>query len=456
MSKFFVPVMFLVVSALFFVTVPASANDIRIGVLNIRGPEDAIKSWQQIADRLNATIPGHHFVIIPHSYKEMEQAVANEQLEFVVANPAQYIELSVKYGASRIATQISQVGRMGSPYIGSVIFTKAARTDITTLADLRGKSLAAASKTAFASWLVTRDELKRHGILSSDLASVQFSGSADKVVEAVQNGAADSGAVLTDILESMQQEGKIALADFRILNQQHVAGFPFLLSSDLYPNFAFARLKHTDMQLSNSVAAQLLLMPIGKPVGHYTNTIGWSVPDNYGNVYKLLKEWRLPPYEEYGKVTLKEAIRQHWLTASLTLLTFMSLLLIVYLSQNIKQRRIKYRDLEEAKQELEEQNNLVKEQRDLLACQKIDLEAALAKVKLLEGIIPICSYCNKIRDDQNSWLQMEQYISNHSEAHFSHGVCPNCFEEQKKVIEKMETAVTEPSTLAPRPVTAKM
>jgi hypothetical protein len=56
------------------------------------------------------------------------------------------------------------------------------------------------------------------------------------------------------------------------------------------------------------------------------------------------------------------------------------------------------------------------------------LEAALAKVKQLEGIIPICSYCKKIRDDKESWQQMENYITEHSEALFSHGICPECYQ----------------------------
>jgi hypothetical protein len=55
------------------------------------------------------------------------------------------------------------------------------------------------------------------------------------------------------------------------------------------------------------------------------------------------------------------------------------------------------------------------------------LEAALAKVRQLEGIIPICMYCKKIRDDKESWQQMEGYISEHSEAKFSHGICPECY-----------------------------
>lgn len=63
-------------------------------------------------------------------------------------------------------------------------------------------------------------------------------------------------------------------------------------------------------------------------------------------------------------------------------------------------------------------------------------EVLLARVKRLEGIIPICSYCKKIRDDQNSWQQLEQYLSEHSEALFSHGICPHCMEEQMLNIPK--------------------
>jgi DNA-binding response OmpR family regulator len=74
----------------------------------------------------------------------------------------------------------------------------------------------------------------------------------------------------------------------------------------------------------------------------------------------------------------------------------------------------------------------LKAQRDLLKLQNKELEEALARVKQLEGIIPICMYCKRIRDDQSSWQQLEEYISEHSEAHFSHGICPHCVEEQMK------------------------
>jgi sigma-B regulation protein RsbU (phosphoserine phosphatase) len=64
-----------------------------------------------------------------------------------------------------------------------------------------------------------------------------------------------------------------------------------------------------------------------------------------------------------------------------------------------------------------------------LAARVLELEEALARVKQLQGLLPICSYCKKIRDDRNYWRQVETYISEHSEAVFSHGICPECFEK---------------------------
>jgi hypothetical protein len=54
------------------------------------------------------------------------------------------------------------------------------------------------------------------------------------------------------------------------------------------------------------------------------------------------------------------------------------------------------------------------------------LEAALAQVKTWEGILPICAACKKIRDEANAWVALDEYVSEHSEARFSHGMCPDC------------------------------
>jgi len=66
-----------------------------------------------------------------------------------------------------------------------------------------------------------------------------------------------------------------------------------------------------------------------------------------------------------------------------------------------------------------------------------ELEAALAHVKQLEGILPICSYCKKIRNDLDCWQHVETFVADHSQAKFSHGICPACFENT--VIPQLES-----------------
>ncbi len=70
-----------------------------------------------------------------------------------------------------------------------------------------------------------------------------------------------------------------------------------------------------------------------------------------------------------------------------------------------------------------------------LAERVAELQAALSNVKQLHGLLPICSYCKRIRGDDQYWQQVEGYIAQHSNAEFSHGICPTCF---AKVSEELD------------------
>jgi PAS domain S-box-containing protein len=75
------------------------------------------------------------------------------------------------------------------------------------------------------------------------------------------------------------------------------------------------------------------------------------------------------------------------------------------------------RDITDAKRAEQERDRLVAE-----------LQQALAEVKRLQAILPICSYCRKVRDDGNYWHTVEEYISAHTDSRFSHSICPSCME----------------------------
>ncbi len=69
------------------------------------------------------------------------------------------------------------------------------------------------------------------------------------------------------------------------------------------------------------------------------------------------------------------------------------------------------------------------EMQDALAEKIVELRRALAEIKTLRGIVPICAGCKKIRDDEGFWQQVEVYVREHTEAEFSHGLCPECMKK---------------------------
>jgi len=80
------------------------------------------------------------------------------------------------------------------------------------------------------------------------------------------------------------------------------------------------------------------------------------------------------------------------------------------------------KELSLAQQEVERRRKVELELEQVIG----NLQKALAEVKTLRGLLPICAYCKKVRDDKGYWKQIEMYIMEHSEAEFSHGICPDC------------------------------
>jgi hypothetical protein len=85
-----------------------------------------------------------------------------------------------------------------------------------------------------------------------------------------------------------------------------------------------------------------------------------------------------------------------------------------------------FKEMDSSRHELKDMNDklssLSGEQRELIA----KLQDALANIKTLKGLLPICASCKKIRDDKGYWSQIEVYVRDHSDAEFSHGLCPDC------------------------------
>jgi len=223
----------------------AQPQILRVGITAFRDKDITIREWQPTMDFLSRQLPDLRFEAVPLALVEFQGAMKARSLDFVITNPEHYIVLEHEYGASRAATLVKSEGGVIVNRFGGVIFASAGRNDIATLSDLKGKRVAAIDKTSFAAYLIQYDMLKEQGIDLSRDCTVEFTGfPQDRAVVAVLAGQADVGFVRSGLLESMAREGKLDLSAVKIIHQVQPKGFPFLLSSQLYPEWPLAVASH--------------------------------------------------------------------------------------------------------------------------------------------------------------------------------------------------------------------
>ena len=137
-----------------------SPSPVKIGVLAKRGQDRCMEKWAPTAAYLTSEIPGYSFTIVPLGFDAVKTAVENEEVDFILASPAFYVEMEVLHGASRIATLKNL--RTGKPYtvFGGTIFHRADSKGIERLKDLKGKTFMAVNEMSFGGWLMAWRELK--------------------------------------------------------------------------------------------------------------------------------------------------------------------------------------------------------------------------------------------------------------------------------------------------------
>lgn len=348
---------------------PADKNNselplIQIGVLAFRGKAEAIKRWTPTADYLSNNIPGYRFHILPLNLTEISQAIETQQIQFALTNPGNYVVLENRFGISRIATlQTLRRGKLSTSF-GSLIISRADNLQIKTLNDLQGKRFMAVSHNAFGGFQLAWRELAEQGIDPfNDFKSLEFVGfPQDNIVYALRDRKVDAATVRVDILLRLVDEGKVVFSDYRILNPQKSSNKSYPLSTRLYPEWPFSRLKNTAYKLSTQVALALYSMPSNHPAAQASRTAGWTIPLDYSPVYDLMRSLQIGPYEVLRQSSVAALIKKYSLWLLIAGL-FLSTLIIFnfYASHtNHKLRKIEATLREEITQRKKSQHALAK------------------------------------------------------------------------------------------------
>jgi diguanylate cyclase (GGDEF)-like protein/PAS domain S-box-containing protein len=288
-----------------------SLEPVKIGVLAFRPKPQTLAQWQPLAQALKQAIPERDFVVQALTLTEMNDAVANRQLDFVLTNSGHYVLLTRRSGLQApLATLLVDENGQETSVFGGVIFVRAGSNP--TLAQLKGKKIATVSVESIGGYQMQAFELLQAGLeLPKDAPVLATGMPQDKVVQAVLGGSADVGFVRTGLLEAMVREGKLDMQAISVVNPQKLRAFPVQVSTALYPEWPFSYLSHVDERLARQVTAALFMLKESADLTRAMGIRGFSVPADYTPVDDLLRTLRLPPFDVQPAFTLRDVAMRY-------------------------------------------------------------------------------------------------------------------------------------------------
>lgn len=298
----------------------AQAGEWTIGVLAMRGDAATARHWQPLADALNQRMPDEHFTIKPLDLVQMREAVNHKQIQFVVTNPAQFVQLNSHYHLRWLASLRSADGKAeAGNIIGSVILVNR-ESELQDPHDLLNKKVGAIDPLAFGGYLTGYKVLTDRGIRPERDLRLRFTGfPGDALLYLLREKVIDAAIVPVCLLEQMEAEGLIDKAAFRPLIVNPVQA-PCITSTPLYPNWSFAALPDVNNGLVDNVARGLL--------NNQDAPFLWGAPASTSEVESLLRAVNQHPEQR----RLWEDVRSWLMQNQLAVGAFAAVLLLLTLN----------------------------------------------------------------------------------------------------------------------------
>jgi diguanylate cyclase (GGDEF)-like protein/PAS domain S-box-containing protein len=310
-----------------------------LGVFAYRPKEILLERYQPLADYLSNQLKTHRVVLRVLTQAEMEQAVEREELDFVFTNPSHYVLLrSQGRFTGALATLVSMESGKAADRLGGVIIANAEQKDIHTLQDLKHHHIAIPGNKFLGGYQTQAYELLQADIHVDKDVQISILGSHDKVIEAVLAGTVDAGFVRTGIIEELIKTDKLSPNALHIINQQHPQDFPYLVSTRLYPEWAFVATPKLAPNVIRKVASSLLILDESHPVSKKIGIGGFAPSGDYQEVDALSRTLRLPPYDTLPLFTLQE-LWQRWQGLWIGIILFITTILLFFVISLYRQNQ---------------------------------------------------------------------------------------------------------------------
>ena len=335
-------------TATFGACLPAAAETLTLGLFAYRPKAVLEARFQPLADYLSRELGGVDVRLRVLDQDEIEQALTRNELDLVFTNPSHYVLIRTQFNLTgALATLISQENGAPSSRLGGLIITRDDKR-VERVEHLRGRRIAVPGMKYLGGYQSQAYELLKAGLAVPGDADFVIVGSHDAVVNAVLAGEVDAGFIRSGLIEQLQAEGAIDTGRLRIVNAQEFPGFPYVVSTSLYPEWAFVALPHVDSRQVRRIASSLMLLEADHPVARAAGIAGFAPPADYLPVESVMRALRSPPFDAAPPITWRDIWAQQRLTV---LVLFVSLFTVALLLAQLARRN---RELRQGSRELEE------------------------------------------------------------------------------------------------------
>ena len=278
-----------------------------LGVFAFRPKPIMEERFAPLGHYLSQALPGLHVQVVPLSNEELETALINQKVDFVLTNPTHFVKLREHGSLSgALATMVMRQGDLAVHGIGGVIVRRADRTDLQQLTDLSKRRIAIAGKHYLGTYMAPAAELVAAGVNLDGIEWVETLQPVDQVITSVLERRADAGFVRTGVLEDMEREGKLAPGALAVINPVSHPNFMFRASTRLYPEWPLVAVSHVDPAISQQVAHELMALRPGDAAAKAAQIYGFTIPADYAPVEQAMRNVRMEPFDRVPELNLAD------------------------------------------------------------------------------------------------------------------------------------------------------
>ena len=295
----------------------AGENSLTLAVRDYRADTFMHQQYQPLVDYLT-TSTGIDVKLAVYNQEAMDRAIATNQVDLFLTNPSHFLLIRSQRSLTGVlATLLRDWQGQSTGSIGGLIFTRADREDIQTLEDIKGASIATPGVHFMGGYQAPALELTTVGMDVRRSSKVLYLGNHDRVIRAVVNGDTDVGFIRSGVLEERLVQSPELAEQLKVINPQNLTGYPFQVSTRLYPEWPLVSLPHVDGSQVRRIASALFALEPDHPAAQAAGLAGFSPPADYQAVEDLARTLRVAPYDQAPRITWVDVLHQYraWITA---------------------------------------------------------------------------------------------------------------------------------------------